>query len=131
MADIDKADRHVLSLRFRLGEFDPPGRNPYAKITPAVINSPEHQALARKAADEQIVLLRNNANALPLDAANKKVAVVGPLSDTLYTDWYSGAMPYRVTPLAGHQGTARRPGGRRVRRRRPDRAARTSPPAST
>ena len=80
MADVENADRHLLSLRFRLGEFDPPGRNPYAKITPAVIGSPEHQALARKTADEQVVLLRNNANALPLDAAkNKKIAVVGPL----------------------------------------------------
>lgn len=101
MADVEKADRHLLSLRFRLGEFDPPGRNPYAKITPAVINSPEHQALARKVADEQVVLLRDNANALPLDAKNKKVAVVGPLSDTLYEDWYSGSMPYRVTPKQG------------------------------
>ncbi len=102
MADVERADRHLLSLRFRLGEFDPPGRNPYAKITPAVIDSPEHRALAREVADEQVVLLRNNANALPLDAAkNKKVAVVGPLSDTLYEDWYSGSMPYRVTPAQG------------------------------
>ncbi|WP_410674045.1 glycoside hydrolase family 3 C-terminal domain-containing protein [Amycolatopsis sp. cmx-4-68] len=102
MADVEKADRHLLSLRFRLGEFDPPGRNPYAKITPAVINSLAHQALARQTADEQVVLLRNNANALPLSAAqNKKVAVVGPLADTLYEDWYSGAMPYRVTPVQG------------------------------
>ena len=101
MADVEKADRHLLSLRFRLGEFDPPGRNPYAKITPAVIDSPAHRALARKVADEQVVLLRNDANALPLDASKKKVAVVGPLSDTLYEDWYSGSMPYRVTPKQG------------------------------
>jgi beta-glucosidase len=102
VADVENADRHLLSMRFRLGEFDPPGRNPYAKITPAVINSPAHQALARKAADAQVVLLRNNDNALPLNAAkNKKVAVVGPLADTLYEDWYSGTMPYKVTPLQG------------------------------
>ncbi|EOD64241.1 glycoside hydrolase family 3 protein [Amycolatopsis vancoresmycina] len=102
MADVENADRHLLSLRFRLGEFDPPGRNPYAKITPAVIGSPEHRALARTTADEQMVLLRNNGGALPLNAArNKKIAVVGPLSNTLYEDWYSGAMQYKVTPVQG------------------------------
>ncbi|MFB9688079.1 glycoside hydrolase family 3 C-terminal domain-containing protein [Amycolatopsis plumensis] len=102
MADVENADRHLLSLRFRLGEFDPPGRNPYAKITPAVIGSPEHQALVRKTADAQMVLLRNNGGALPLNAAqNKKIAVVGPLSNTLYEDWYAGAMQYKVTPLQG------------------------------
>ncbi|WP_206785740.1 glycoside hydrolase family 3 protein [Amycolatopsis sp. MtRt-6] len=102
MADVENADRHLLSLRFRLGEFDPPGSNPYAKITPAVIGSPEHRALARKTADEQMVLLRNNGGALPLKAEqNKKIAVVGPLSNTLYEDWYSGAMQYKVTPLQG------------------------------
>ncbi|WP_020659985.1 glycoside hydrolase family 3 protein [Amycolatopsis benzoatilytica] len=98
VADVERADRHLLSLRFRLGEFDPPGRNPYANITPAMIDSPEHRALARKAADEQIVLLCNEKNALPLTTQGK-IAVVGPLSDTLYEDWYSGTMPYKVTPL--------------------------------
>jgi len=100
--DIEKADGDILSVRFRLGEFDPPGVNPYASTTPAVIDSPEHRQLARKAADGQVVLLKNDAGTLPLaSAAGKRIAVVGPLSDTLYSDWYSGTMPYEVTPLQG------------------------------
>jgi beta-glucosidase len=101
-ADVDDAVSHALSIRFRLGEFDPPGLNPYADITPDIINSPEHQRLARVTAGDAMVLLRNEGDALPLDAAAlDDVAVIGPLADTLYEDWYSGTMPYKVTPLDG------------------------------
>jgi beta-glucosidase len=103
-ADLDQAVRHILSIRFRLGEFDPPGVNPYAAITPAVLNAPEHGKLAREVAAEAMVLLKNAGAALPLDAARvRKIAVVGPLASTLYTDWYSGAMTYQVTPVQGIQ----------------------------
>lgn len=98
--DIDRAVRHVLAIRLRLGDFDPDG-GPFAKITPDVINSPAHKQLARQAADESIVMLKNAGRALPLAASTRKIAVVGPLADTLYTDWYSGALPYRITPAAG------------------------------
>jgi beta-glucosidase len=101
-AEINKAASDVLSVQFRLGTLDPKGLNPYAAITSSVINSPAHQKLARQAADEQMVLLKNAANTLPLDASKtKKIAVVGPLENTLYSDWYSGSLPYEVTPLAG------------------------------
>lgn len=101
-ADIDKPVKHLLSIRFRLGEFDPAGRNPYEKIGPDSINSPAHQQLAREAARKQLVLLKNEHRALPLDSAKTKdVAVIGPLADTIYEDWYSGTMPYRITPRAG------------------------------
>ncbi|MBP2325975.1 beta-glucosidase [Kibdelosporangium banguiense] len=106
-ADIDNAVRHVLSVRFRLGDFDPDG-GPYAKIGKDVVNSPAHRALARKTAGEAMVLLKNDRNALPLDP-KRGVAVIGPLAKTLYTDWYSGGLPYRVTPLDGikaRQGNA-------------------------
>src|SRR5690606_23500241 len=53
-----------------------------------------------EAALAQMVLLENDDAALPL-TADGSVAVVGPLSDTLYEDWYSGTMPYRVTALDG------------------------------
>ena len=100
VADIDKAVRHTLTIRTRLGHFDPDG-GPYAKIKQDVLNSPAHQKLNRKAADEATVLLRNDGT-LPLDPAKtKKVAVVGPLQDTLFTDWYGAKLPYEVTPLDG------------------------------
>jgi beta-glucosidase len=99
--DIDTAVRHVLAIRFRLGDFDPDG-GPYAGITMDVVNAPEHQQLARRTAGEAMVLLKNAGNTLPLDAEQtRNVAVIGPLVKTLYTDWYSGAMPYEVTPLDG------------------------------
>lgn len=99
VSDVDNAIRHILTVRFRLGEFDPNG-GPYGGITMAVVNSPAHQKLARETAGKAVVLLKN-AGALPLPASAKKIAVVGPLTDTLYTDWYSGKMPYQVTPRAG------------------------------
>ncbi|MFC7550880.1 glycoside hydrolase family 3 C-terminal domain-containing protein [Plantactinospora sp. GCM10030261] len=100
-ADIDRRIREILSVRFRLGEFDP-GGGPYGGIGPEVINTPEHQRLARQAAAEAVVLLKNSRDALPLNPAKtRKVAVVGPLADTLYTDWYGGHLPYEVTTLDG------------------------------
>lgn len=101
--DLDGALRHMLPVRFRLGDFDPPGLNPYEDITEEVINAPEHQDLAHEAALAQMVLLENDDDALPL-GEDGSVAVVGPLSDTLYEDWYSGTMPYRVTALDGLTG---------------------------
>ncbi|OLF12187.1 beta-glucosidase [Actinophytocola xinjiangensis] len=98
-SDVDTAVEHILSIRFRLGEFDPDG-GPYAGITMDVVDRPEHRALAREVAGKAVVLLKNDG-ALPLSAGLGEVAVVGPLADTLYTDWYSGRMPYQVTPRAG------------------------------
>ena len=101
VADIDRAVRHVLTIRLRLGQFDPDG-GPYADISTSELNSPAHRALNRKTADEAMVLLRNSDETLPLDpATTKKVAVIGPLSDTLFSDWYGAKMPYQVTPLDG------------------------------
>jgi beta-glucosidase len=100
-ADVDAAASHALTLRFRLGEFDPDG-GPYGALGASEVNAPEHQQLARTTAAEAMVLLKNSRNALPLDAArDQKVAVIGQLADTVYSDWYGGNAPYTVTPAAG------------------------------
>ncbi len=100
-SDLDAALRNAFRVRFRLGEFDPAERNPYAGIDESVILKPEHAALSREATRKSIVLLKNEG-ALPLDGgALRSVAVVGPLAGIVYRDWYSGTLPYAVTPADG------------------------------
>lgn len=95
-ADVDAAVRRQLSVRFRLGEFDP-GADPYAGER--AFDTPEHRALAREAAEQAVVLLKNDG-LLPL-APDTRVAVVGPLADECKLDWYSGSLIHRSTPLEG------------------------------
>ncbi|MFK4800112.1 glycoside hydrolase family 3 C-terminal domain-containing protein [Streptomyces sp. MPA0124] len=95
-ADVDAAVRRQLSVRFRLGEFDPE-HDPYAQVRD--FDTPEHRALAREAAEQAIVLLKNDG-VLPL-APGTRVAVVGLLADECKLDWYSGTLIHRSTPLEG------------------------------
>lgn len=99
MADVDRAVRRKLLIRLRLGEFDP-GGGPFAGA--GVMDTAGHRELARTAARRSAVLLRNEGGLLPLDGERPgTIAVVGPLADTLYEDWYSPAMRYAVTVADG------------------------------
>ncbi|MEV6181027.1 glycoside hydrolase family 3 C-terminal domain-containing protein [Streptomyces sp. NPDC052015] len=119
--DVNRAVRRQLQLRFRLGEFDP-DLDPYAGIGPEVIDSPEHRALALRAATESVVLLKNDA-LLPLDPQRApRIAVIGPHADTLHEDWYSGTLPYQVgiasgleDALGGNGEVSRASGADRIR----------------
>ncbi|MGQ4384392.1 glycoside hydrolase family 3 C-terminal domain-containing protein [Streptomyces sp. SAS_270] len=95
-ADIDAAVRRQLSVRCRLGEFDPQA-DPYAGA--ADFDTPAHRALAQEAAEQAVVLLKND-DLLPL-APDTRVAVVGLLADECKLDWYSGSLLHRSTPLEG------------------------------
>ncbi|MGW0533247.1 glycoside hydrolase family 3 C-terminal domain-containing protein [Streptomyces sp. NPDC003032] len=100
-ADIDAAVRRHLTVRLRLGEFDPDG-GPYGATGPRDFDTVEHQALAREAAEQAVVLLKNDGLlplAPPRDGA--RVAVVGLLADECKTDWYSGTLIRRATVLDG------------------------------
>jgi len=82
---LNDAVYRVMRDRFRLGEFDPPEMVPYGKISPSVICSPVHRALALKAARESMVLLSNKGDLLPLDKSKlKRIAVIGPHADAFY-----------------------------------------------
>jgi beta-glucosidase len=92
--DIDRAVRRQLSVRFRLGEFDPQ-YDPYADTDD--FDTPAHRALAQETAEQAIVLLKNDGT-LPLPPGTR-VAVVGLLADECKVDWYSGTLIHRSTPL--------------------------------
>ncbi len=82
-ADIDVSLRRLFVARMKLGLFDPPSMVPYTAIPFSVVNSPEHRALALKAADESMVLLKNDG-ILPLKPARyKTIAVIGPNAASL------------------------------------------------
>ncbi|MER5202736.1 glycoside hydrolase family 3 C-terminal domain-containing protein [Streptomyces sp. NPDC002825] len=95
--DVDAAVRRQLSVRFRLGEFDPE-HDPHALTT--AFDTPDHRALAQEAAEQAVVLLKNSGDLLPL-APGTRLAVVGLLADECKLDWYSGTLLHRSTPLAG------------------------------
>jgi beta-glucosidase len=103
--DIDESLRRVLTVRFRLGEFDPPDMVPYSKLGPEVIDSPAHRKLALKIAQESIVLLANENHLLPLDKTKlQSIAVIGPFADYAQTGPnYTGEYSKFVKPLEGIQ----------------------------
>ncbi|WP_240353257.1 glycoside hydrolase family 3 protein [Cohnella algarum] len=103
--DLDTALRNAFRVRFRLGEFDPDDRNPYASIDESVICAPDHRQISLEAARKNVVLLKNEGGALPLRADKiRRLAVIGPLAGDVFRDWYSGTLPYAVTPLQAIRG---------------------------
>lgn len=106
-ADIDKAIRGNIFVALKLGLLDGDhSRNPYLSIGKDSTQAPpfmtaEARRLAREVTAKSVVLLKNK-NLLPLDAGKlRKIAVIGPYSDKIVQDWYSGTPPYETTILSG------------------------------
>ena len=99
-SSVDAAVARVLAAKFRLGLFDHPYADPeYAQ---RITNSAEHQKLALKAAEKAIVLLKNEKNLLPLDAAKiKTIAVIGPNAADVHLGGYSREPAHGVSVLEG------------------------------
>ena len=103
--EIDEALTQLLKTRFKLGLFDPPGKNPYDAIASDVINSGSHRELAREVAGKSIVMLKNNG-VLPLKDDLPYYYVTGPNAgnvDALIGNYY-GVNNNIVTILEGISG---------------------------
>lgn len=103
MQALDQALVRLFTARIKLGLFDPQGMDPYADTPTSELNSPAHRNLARKLADESMVLLKNNG-ILPLKPGSvHSIAVVGPLADQtgVLLGNYSGIPTHTVTVLEG------------------------------
>ena len=93
MSVVNEAVRRVLRVKFATGLFE----RPYAEGAEVTAAVDVHRPLVRKAAEESLVLLQNQtvagATLLPLSAAQKKIALIGPLADdpTEMTGAWGGA----------------------------------------
>ncbi|WP_203919451.1 glycoside hydrolase family 3 C-terminal domain-containing protein [Rugosimonospora africana] len=98
----------LFTMRMATGEFDPPAKNAYTAITKSVIESTEHQQLARTVADNSLVLLKNGAVTgttaplLPVDPATARhVVVLGDLANQVTLGGYSGQPSVHVSAVQG------------------------------
>ncbi len=101
MSSIDAAVRRLLTLKFRAGLFEHPFAD--AEQAQAVTDTKEARALALKAAQRSIVLLKNDG-VLPLTLTAGKtpvIAVIGPNAAVARLGGYSGEPPLTVSILDG------------------------------
>jgi beta-glucosidase len=87
-ADLDRAVKGILRVKFLLGLFD----HPYTDETlvDRTFHSEQHRALALDAARQSIVLLKNDNQPLPLDITQiKRITLTGSLANSTYTGGYS------------------------------------------
>ena len=102
-AAIDQAVRRILTMKFNAGLFE----QPFATDRRAALasNTTEGVALARKAAEQSLVLLKNDGTlplAMPSGSARKPtIAVIGPNADVARLGGYYGIPRKTVSPLAG------------------------------
>ena len=112
-AVVDEAVRRVLRVKFAMGLFEHPYTNEKAEMgTP----SAEHREVARKAAEESFVLLKNDKHTLPLAASAKTIALIGPLADSqqdMLGSWQGQGRPEdAVTLKTALEARAQKNGGR-------------------
>lgn len=100
MADLDKAVTYILTLKFQMGLFEQGDAD--VNKAKAFNEDVSRRPLALKAAEESMVLLKNQNNLLPLTKGKyKKIAVIGPCAAANFLGDYSGIPIKNVTILEG------------------------------
>lgn len=101
-ADINASLKRLFTARMRLGQFDPP-YTVFPTISAGDFDTNQHRELSLQAAQESLVLLKNEASLLPLDAPPGRIAVIGPNADSVeaLVGNYNGTPSRPVTVLAG------------------------------
>jgi beta-xylosidase len=101
---IDRSAGRVLRQKFELGLLDPPPADAADdQATDVDLNPPEHRELARRLAEESIVLLANSGGTLPLGSASR-LAVIGPLASDPLAFFGGYTQPRHVAALAARDG---------------------------
>lgn len=98
MQELNAAVTRVLINKFRLGLFD----HPYVDADKAeeIVGSPAKRAVAYKAAQEVMVLLKNDNNFLPIDKSKiKTIALIGPNANKCLLGGYSSIPRQMISPL--------------------------------
>ena len=100
LADLDRAVRSVLRVKFQLGLFDHPFVDPTLKVK--VWRSPQHLAVSLASARESMTLLKNEGHLLPLAKSTKRIAVIGPNAAVArYGDYEDEKNGERISILEG------------------------------
>eukprot|EP01063_Lacrimia_lanifica_P022451 TRINITY_DN30039_c0_g1_i1.p2 TRINITY_DN30039_c0_g1~~TRINITY_DN30039_c0_g1_i1.p2 ORF type:complete len:774 (+),score=280.51 TRINITY_DN30039_c0_g1_i1:46-2367(+) len=105
IASVDRALVNLFKTQLRLGMFDPAAQQPFMNISTDAIRSSAHQELAREAALQGVVLLKNTGGVLPLTGKGLKVAVIGPHANATVAMQgnYFGRAAHIVSPAEGLQ----------------------------
>ena len=100
---VDVSVKRLLEARFELGDFDPDSLVEWTKIPESIVACREHRDLALRMAREQMVLLQNKNNILPLKKDARGIMVMGPnaADSTMLWGIYFGKPLHSVTVLEG------------------------------